>query len=133
MILRLFIIFSLFFVPLQATLDCDYHELTAYEKENFQKEMKEALRQSEVNLVKVMRENQKKIGSVPGYLEVKLQSASVEVKKVIVDKFMEAPSIKSPKVRNFVLNLLKKDRIYDGDIHTLQERVNEEKKCMGMI
>jgi len=61
--------------------------------------------------------------------KVQLEGAitDLDVKKTLVSKFQSSPSLKSPKVRQVLMQILGKDFIQESDLAALQAVVNEER------
>lgn len=62
--------------------------------------------------------------------KVELEGAimDLDVKKTLVSKFANSPSLKSPKVRQVLFQILAKDYIQESDLAALQAIVNEERQ-----
>lgn len=61
--------------------------------------------------------------------KVDLEAAimDLDVKKTLVSKFVGSPSLKSPKVRQALLQILSKNYLQESDLAALQAIVNEER------
>lgn len=61
--------------------------------------------------------------------KVELEAAilDLDVKKTLVAKFANSPSLKSPKVRQILFQILAKNYIQENDLATLQAITNEER------
>lgn len=97
--------------------------------QNFQKEMQEQLKK-QYQQVEQLKARATDRSYAPDYnSKLALQNAiiMIDVKTSLVNNFMYADSLQSPRVRTVLMQTLQKDMITAGDLAYLQSVVDEER------
>lgn len=106
-----------------------YPALTADQTQQINDQMNAQLQMAEQRVQNLMSKVQDATRMPMSMDKVELESAitDLEVKKTLVSKFTGTPSLRSPKVRQVLLQILSKNFIQEADLATLQNIVNEER------
>lgn len=118
------------FLAMPLLAENPYPEMTAQEKQVFEQEVQKALQAAEERVQEVV----KRLGEPAIYpsakIELEIATTQLEVKQTIWQNFMGASSLRSPVVRQKLLELLNKEEITGVDLLEFQKIVNDEKAKM---
>lgn len=106
-----------------------YPALTSDQLQQFNDQMNAQIQNAEQrvqNLTSMVQDHTRAPMSID---KVQLEGAitDLDVKKTLVSKFAGSPSLKSPKVRQALMQILSKDYIQEADLAALQAIVNAER------
>lgn len=114
---------------LQAQEGGTYPEMTPAEKEAFYKAMDQEIVNAKKRAQQVLEDfaAQKEAFDPTGTIRADAAAGSLTTKSILVRRFRDAPSIKSPKVREKLLSILKKDEVTMQDLQELDQLVLQER------
>lgn len=106
-----------------------YPALTPEQIQQFNEQMAGQVQNAEQRVQSLMNMVQDRTRMPMSIDKVQLEGAitDLDVKKTLVSKFQSSPSLKSPKVRQVLMQILGKDFIQESDLAALQAIVNEER------
>ncbi len=106
-----------------------YPALTADQAQQFSAQMNGYIQNSQQRVQNLMGRVQDSTRMPMSIDKVELEAAimDLDVKKTLVAKFEGSPSLKSPKVRQALIQILSKDFVQAADLATLQTIVNDER------
>ncbi|MBN9378808.1 MAG: hypothetical protein BGO14_03650 [Chlamydiales bacterium 38-26] len=106
-----------------------YPALTPEQIQQFNEQMAGQVQNAEQRVQSLMNMVQDRTRMPMSIDKVQLEGAitDLDVKKTLVSKFQSSPSLKSPKVRQVLMQILGKDFIQESDLAALQAVVNEER------
>lgn len=106
-----------------------YPPLTNQQLSEFQQAMTTAIEQSKQQLSDLWQSigSSKTVLTAADKIKVDTLSTMIATKEILAGKFMQADSIRSPAVREAVLNILHKEEISEADLLNLQSIVDREK------
>lgn len=113
----------------QTATTTKYPALTPEQIQQFNEQMNSQIQNSEQRVQSLMGVMQDQTRMPMDIDRVALEGAitDLDVKKTIFAKFQGSPSLKSPKVRQALLDILSKNYIQESDIATLQAIVDAER------
>lgn len=113
----------------QQTAPFKYPALTDDQRQQFVGQMNALVQNAEQRVRDLTNRVQDRTIMPMSIDKVELESAimDLDVKKTLVAKFANSPSLKSPKVQQILLQVLNKNFIQESDLATLQAIVNEER------
>lgn len=106
-----------------------YPALTPEQKESFENQMRALIKDQEKKVSDLKNKVMNRANMPSDASRMELQNAFImlDVKKTIVNNFVNTPSEQSPVIRDFLLKLLKKDTIEVNDLAELQNLVQQER------
>lgn len=106
-----------------------YPPLTADQIQQFNEQMLAQIQLAEQRVQNLMSKVQDNTRMPMSIDKVELEGAIIDldVKKTLVSKFQGSPSLKSPKVRQALMQILSKDYIQEADLALLQAIVDAER------
>lgn len=122
-------VFSIASTPLFAASGGDYPELTKEEAKRYEQQLNDQIHAAEEKVQKLLQEmsNSNHIISSADRIELANARTMLKVKITLVGNFVGTPSLRSPVIRERLLNILKKDRVEMSDLYELQTLVNQER------
>lgn len=106
-----------------------YPALTQDQLQQFYDQMNVQVQNNEQRVQNLMMKVQDSTRMPMSIDKVDLEAAilDLDVKKTLVSKFMGSPSLKSPKVRLALMQILSKNYLQESDLAALQAVVDEER------
>lgn len=118
------------FLPFSAFAYTIYPEMTEQQKENFYQSLEREIQNSEKQLKNKYLEirSGKQFINPAAKIEHDALVGSLEAKRILMTNFRNAPSIRSPKVREKLLSIMKKKIVTPDDLYELDDLVLQERK-----
>jgi hypothetical protein len=106
-----------------------YPALTSQQQQQFSNLMLAQIQNAEAQVQKATATATDNTRMPMSFDKVVMENAiiNLEVKKTLYQKFVNSPSIRSPKVQNLLIQILSKDSIQPGDLAQLQSVVDAER------
>lgn len=107
----------------------DYQPLTDQQMSQYLQSLQGEIRLQEQRINNIMRDvaNGQYVSTVVDNVRIRTASAVLQVKQTLYSNFVGTQSLRSPFVRQQLLNLMKKDEITTSDLAAFQSLVEQEK------